>query len=191
MAIKRLWATVTPAGKPLVQAAIDLAGYGGEIADSSWAPYPDLSGQGTVKLYWTGWQGDEVMHGLLGTLILGVTGALGVLVGRVRQGPVRPSNPQLTRAQAEAQFPLPNIGPPAGTIMSLNAAIWLHYRDFLLLPYDDIGLPNIIGSPLELTARVAAGEAPAVATEEEPPATEPAAKKAARKKTTKKAEPTE
>jgi hypothetical protein len=139
MAIKRIWVTCTPQGKDLVQAAIDLAGLGGEITPESWQAYPSLA---TPKAYWIGWQGEEAMLSTLETLILGILGA------RVRRGPIRPRDPQMTRAQAEAGFPLPNIGPPSSTIMSLNAALWLHYRDFLLGTYDDIGLPNVV-NPVE------------------------------------------
>jgi hypothetical protein len=185
MAIQRIWVTCTPAGRTLVQEAIDEQELDWEVTPESWQAYPSPE---NPRVYWVGWQGEEAMRTTLETLIASVVNILGALVARVRRGPVRFRDPQMTRAQAEAGFPLPNIGPPSSTIMSLNAALWLHYRDFLLGPYDDIGLPNVVAGPIDvLTARF---EAPAVA-EEEPPATEPAPAPKGRKKKTPKAEPTE
>ncbi len=123
MAKVREWVTVTPLGRPLAQAAIDLAGLGGEVANESWVPFPSAQ---DVKLYWIGWQGEET---LWGQLLLAIGAIVGVLH---RRGPLRPNNPAMTYAELIAQFPLPNSGPNPSVIVKLDAALGAHYRDFLI-----------------------------------------------------------
>lgn len=158
MAKQRLWITVTPASKGLVQAAIDLAGFGDQIGDSpensSWVAYPSIA---DTKLYYTGGVWDTSIGDPLGVAILGVLGS------RIRQGKLRSTTPALTQAQAQASFPLPNVGPPASTVVTQNCAMWLHYRDFLLGSFDEIGFPDAVESP-PISAAALADLVSAVAT---------------------------
>ncbi len=138
MAKQRLWITATPAGKDIAQAAINLAGYGDQIGDdpdnSSWVAYPDA---GNVKLYYAAGVWDTTIATALGAVILGVLGT------RIRVGKLRGTDPALTQAQCAASFPLPNIGPPADAVVTQLAAMWLHYRDFLISPFDNTGVPDV------------------------------------------------
>lgn len=150
MAKQRLWITATPAGKDLAQAAINLAGYGDQLTDdpanSSWVAYPDIP---NVKLYFAAGVWPEDVATLLGAVILGVVGT------RIRRGKLRGTDPALTQEQAEASFPLPNLGPPGSTVVTQLAAMWLHYRDLAITPFDDPGVPDAHGKdgpPLEQAA---------------------------------------
>ncbi len=137
MAIERIWITATPSGRTLAQPVIDLAGLGGQISIESWTPYPSAE---DAKLYWVGGNMEASILLALELAVLSVVGT------RTRRGPVRPSSPALTRAQVQATYPIPNIGPPAGTVVSKKAALWLHYRDFGLGPFDDDGSPGIVAT---------------------------------------------
>lgn len=137
MAKVRYWITTTPLGRPLAQAAIDLLGKGDQISFESWVPYPSLE---VTKLFWVGWVGEQEVIDAVVAALLGLTGT------RTRLGPVRPFDPSAaTQAAVEAAYPLPNLGPPGGLIVSRKAALWLHYRDFLLGAFDDDGSPGLVG----------------------------------------------
>lgn len=136
MAIQRLTLTATPTGKDLAQAAINLAGLQEQVAESSWVPYPSPE---NPKLYWVS---GSMETDLFDQLVLVLTSLLGV---RVRTGQLRPSSPALTMAQAQTNFPVPNVGPPFATVVTIKCAKWLHYRDFGLLAlggFDDDGAPG-------------------------------------------------
>jgi hypothetical protein len=134
MANLRTWITVTPAGLGQAQQALNNAGLEGEISLESWVAYPSIE---DTKLFWVG-------LGALDATVLQVEATIDGLPGvHHYRGPLKPNQPALTFAQIQAQFPDPASGPSSTTIVTKKAALWAHYRDEGILPFDDDGSPGV------------------------------------------------
>ena len=143
MATVRFWLSVTPASKDAAQAAIDVAGLGADVEDAAWTPYPSPE---SVTLYWVGSVADE-------SIVLALEAALDTVPdARHRRGPVRGRDPAMTEATLIGAFPLPNSGPDPLVIVTRNAALAAHYRDFGLGALPDDGSPGIV-APVAPAAR--------------------------------------
>jgi hypothetical protein len=143
MPIARSTIMVSPAGKAALQAAIDLAGLGGLVSETSWTAFPNAQ---TPALFFVGAQFDEAAVVSLETICNAHAPTT-----RYWRGPRRQSEflAAMTEAQLLAAFPLANSGPvpvpplPAlPPILTQRAAQAGFYRDMGLGPRPDDGAPG-------------------------------------------------
>lgn len=153
MTVARIWVTTTPSGRDTLQNALDTNGLGDQISYDSWVANPQPDGDPMhdpsldppPELYWIGLSSDL-------SVILAVEACVdahAAEVARHRRGPVRSRDPALTEDALLDAFPTPNSGPDPLTIVSKNAAIAAHRRDFGLGPRPDDGSPGIVAAPVK------------------------------------------